>query len=405
MANIIRVGGGGGKGGFSGDWENVVTATAAEAISKDDPVVLMHYGDWEEGVNNLAQPSTIPKERCHNIIMNRQGTMIAVAVGSSATTINLYEVTGTTVTFFKTLTTSTRAYAMCFSADGKYLYYGGYPDAAIHYNDVSTASTATIVACAASDASIDTATYGMDISPDGSTMAIGHTRTVELFTVNSNGTLTHVANAGTIGGNSSYDITWVRFHPNGKFLYAGYASSIFVLSISGTTTSLIQTVSLGSTTNYKQIYFAINPAGTYLFADDAGSATAGAPIMYSIASTGKLTAVTMTSPGAYSLRGCAFTPSGHLIAFYDDGSTTGILLYIYKETSNGFQKIANPTVLPGYGQTTTGSKVASNLSNNIFAVACATSPYLYVYRQANQAAKEGQLLPVYNSRARTEYSP
>src|SRR5690606_4456614 len=94
-------------------------------ITKNDPIMLKRMGVWEDGVNKVNDPSTLPTGDGFGVSFSPDGNYLAVG-HSSSPYVTIYKRNGDTFTKLpnpSTLPINT-VFGVSFSPDGNYLAVG-----------------------------------------------------------------------------------------------------------------------------------------------------------------------------------------------------------------------------------------------------------------------------------------
>src|SRR5690606_2421748 len=83
--------------GFPDGWKEQTVGRAWENITKNDPIMLKRMGVWEDGVNKVNDPSTLPTGDGFGVSFSPDGNYLAVG-HSSSPYVTIYKRNGDTFT-------------------------------------------------------------------------------------------------------------------------------------------------------------------------------------------------------------------------------------------------------------------------------------------------------------------
>ncbi len=186
-----------GGAGLPALWKDERTAEAFAAITKYDPILMQHYGSWDEGINKVADPAVLPATTAWGTAFSPDGVYLAVTNQTTSPFITIYKRDGDTFTKLTnptTLPTGT-AYGCHFSHDGVYL-------AVAHevtpFITIYKRSGDTFTKLANPTTLPTGAAYGCHFSPDEVYLAVAHDGSPRVTIYKRSGdTFTKLANPAT----------------------------------------------------------------------------------------------------------------------------------------------------------------------------------------------------------------
>ncbi len=355
-------------GGFLDGWNETVTARAWENITKADPVMVKKMGTWEDGVNKLNNPTTLPNNNTYDVAVSPDGTYWAVA-HYEAPFITIYKRNGDTFTKLAApaVTPTGVAHCVAFSPDGNYLAVGHYPSPLI---TIYKRNEDTFIKLADPANLPADMVWGIAFSPNGNYLAVAvymNTGASPLVIYKRNGDVfTKLADPASMPNGSGLGCA---FSPDGYYLAVAHDSSpyITIYKRNGDTfTKLTTLTALPNTAND----CAFSPDGVYLAVAHSGSPYF---TMYKRSGDVFTKVVNPDTLPSYDGYSCTFSPDGNYLAV---GHSSSPFITIYKRNGDVLTKVANPSTLP-----------SSSIQGCVFSpdssylmITYTTPPYVTIYK-------------------------